>query len=639
MGTQLSFPATGVRNNPGKLAPLLHKWFARRRPEATEFVLDQLEEMVGHQPFHVLDPFMGSGTLLLASALRGHTISGFDINPVAWTIARQTLNPIDEQTFVNSFEEIQSKVMEPILRLFKTENAAGETCDTITAFHVRTVQDPFGHQLELHHNYLIARNRRANWAIYYCPECSLVFQAEPNPTVLCPGCEEFLDWEKGTIRKGVVTCDICETAYHLKDLYTDEPNSPKFKLIAVESFSSTSGRHYHSPGEVDLRNISLASSMVEKHRLALEMLGNPIPAHRRDQRPISHGFHYYGQLFTDRQLIGLSLIVDAITEIDDLDARVALALTLSDTAGNNNLMCRYAADWRKLTPAFGLHAFDMVTRPVEGNVWGTQLGRGSFKNCFRKSRKAYSAIESAFIGRKKETPRLSFTALQCAPAQSLSTLEFLGADVVLTDPPYFDNLDYAELSDFYYQWLRECLGTDRPFGPTHCIFDDDLAFIASNGSNSNGYADQLGKCFSTIVEHLKTDGIFAFSFHHKKKVAWEALSSALLNAGLVVENLRFVRSELENGFHSNTGNIKIDAIFFCRLMPQSSCSKTPKFEQGTTDLFNLDTVREVDLTCAEQAMATAISTYDNALNFQTCLAMASNRLLEHCRSITIATQS
>ena len=89
-------------------------------------------------------------------------------------------------------------------------------------------------------------------------------------------------------------------------------------------------------------NIESARSQCMDHEIAKEICGIPIPTDRRDPRPISHGFMTYGQLFAPRQLLSLALIADAVKVLEDEELRYAMALALSDTAGSNNMMCRYA---------------------------------------------------------------------------------------------------------------------------------------------------------------------------------------------------------------------------------------------------------------------------------------------------------
>ena len=119
--SQLSFGSLcQSREKAARAAPLIHKWFARRRPEAIERVLAGLPRAESRSRMRVLDPFAGSGMILLASLMAGHDVYGIDINPVAWLIARQTLNPPDVKELEATFHQIDEAVGSEIRQLYKT---------------------------------------------------------------------------------------------------------------------------------------------------------------------------------------------------------------------------------------------------------------------------------------------------------------------------------------------------------------------------------------------------------------------------------------------------------------------------------------------------------------------------------------
>ena len=389
--TQLNFHTGGKSGlNPGRAAPQIHKWFARRRPEAVQQVLEGLDETGARQNLRVMDPFAGSGMILLEALARGHDVFGVDINPVAWLTASQTLNPPDVERVRSTVLKIDEAVGQKIRAMFKTATPEGTPADVVTAFYTRVTRTAEGHDLELHHNYLLARNKKRNWAVYYCPMCGAVFHGPCDDVTSCSECRAKFNWNEGTVRRG--KAKVGNEEVRLSELYAQEPDGPRFKLIAIESYSAESGRQYHRPSIQDFATIETAELECSTNDIAKTLRTTSIPVNRRDPRPVSHGFTSYGQLYTPRQLLSLSLIADAVKSIEDESVRYTLALALSDTAGNNNRMCRYAADWLKLTPAFGLHGFDVVTRPVEGNTWGAGRGRGSFTNCVTKAIRAYSTI-------------------------------------------------------------------------------------------------------------------------------------------------------------------------------------------------------------------------------------------------------
>ena len=286
--------------------------------------------------------------------------------------------------------KIDEAAGQKIRAMFKTATPGGTPADVVTAFYTRVTRTAEGNDLELHHNYLLARNKKRNWAVYYCPMCGAVFNGPCDDVASCSECLSRFNWSEGTVRRG--RAKVGHGEVRLSELYDRESDGPRFKLIAIESYSAESGRQYHRPSVQDFANIETADLECSTNEIAKTLCSTLIPVNRRDPRPISHGFTSYGQLYTPRQLLSLSLIAEAIKSIEDESVQCTLALALSDTAGNNNRMCRYAADWLKLTPAFGLHGFDVVTRPVEGNAWGAGRGRGSFTNCVTKATRAYAAI-------------------------------------------------------------------------------------------------------------------------------------------------------------------------------------------------------------------------------------------------------
>ena len=605
--------------SPGRAAPLIHKWFARRRPDAIRAVLDGLNDSGDDRGLRIMDPFVGSGMILLECLAQGHDVFGADINPVAWLIARQTLNPPDVGEFRQAFQIVDDAVGPRIRDLFRTTTPTNAPADVITAFYARVIRTSDGNDFELHHNYLIARNKKKDWAVYYCPICSAVFVAPCLDVVTCSECQSEFDWREGTVFRGKVK--IGTERVTLAELYYRQDDEPRFKLIAVESYSAETGRQYHRPSTQDFENVELATSECLHHDIAQKLRATQIPTDRRDPRPISHGFTSYGQLFAPRQLLSLALITDAIRDLDSEELRYAMALALSDTTGSNNRMCRYAADWLKLTPAFGLHGFDVVTRPVEGNVWGAERGRGSFSNCVAKAIRAYSTIKATIDGVESNKKSRAIRDVRCVPAQSLTEIGWAPMDAIVTDPPYFDNLDYGELGDFYYQWLKLALDGTSPFDQEYSLKASDLARIAALNEDSSQFSKELSRVLRQAIEHLEPEGVVAFSYHHAKSQAWECLAEALRNASLVPYKLRFVRSELDNGFHSSSGNIKIDSIFYCRQnTPQEGVNSEGVLCDAFKNLSSLEGLKPIDLVSAGYAITTVLTVWHPTEDFADLLS-------------------
>lgn len=589
-------------------AYLLHRWFARRMPEAVAKEFRWIEESLPEQsgPRIVLDPFMGSGALLAEAASRGHSVVGLDVNPVAWLIARQTLVPPNPELMRKYLSQLDEGVGQTIRGLYSSRDPTGQPVETVTAFHSRLVRCVCGSEVGLHHSYLLARSRTRGWSMVLCPQCGEVFSiSAEQSTAACPACSLRYDWATGTVQRGFLVCPYCRQKTRLVDL-PSITEAPVHRLVAIESFEPTSGRRsFHRPSEIDFQHEQEAISLLPKVR-AHRLLETPIPTTgRTDPRPITYGFRYYGQLFRGRQLYSLGLLSDAIATVDNEDAGMGLALVLSNVAGSNNLLCRYAADWLKLTPAFALHGFHPLARPVEGNVWGAGRGRGSFRNLLLRAAEAYSALSEKIGSRVPGGTSFGQVQVHCADAKQIHRLQVPKVDLVFTDPPYFDNLDYSDLADFYYQWLRLALRDHPHFLRSHVQNDADLSRIASGASAESQFGTELGEVFAKLKLALRPDGIVAFTYHHREIHAWRALLVALRYSELVVGSLRFTQSERENGFHTSEGSIKIDAMFvasFDRRQVPAACW----LNDAISDLGQLGRpLRRVELEAASLACATA----------------------------------
>lgn len=143
----------------------------------------------------------------------------------------------------------------------------------------------------------------------------------------------------------------------------------------------------------------------------------------------------------------------------------------------------------------------------------------------------------------------------------------------------------------------------------------DKSWRAVNSSPLQGadsdivkFEQQLNACFKTACSHLSAEGVFAFSFHHAKASAWQSVFNALSCIDYVPIELLFVKSELDNGFHSAGGNIKIDAIFLCRRRGECPQTSPIKIALDSISLLNaLSNLKSVDIECARYAIGTAMS--------------------------------
>jgi adenine-specific DNA methylase len=298
-------------------------------------------------------------------------------------------------------------------------------------------------------------------------------------------------------------------------------------------------------------------------------------------------------MFNERQLLCLSHLLHEILKIPDINIRELVLIAFSDCLDANNMFCKYEIQWHKISLFFGLHAYHPIERPTENNVWGTEYGRCTFVKCFEKVRRAKAyckkpserllrsndkrfskrtgneRIEGNIVQSFDELRRVDSAALlHCATAEDLSFIPDKTVDAVITDPPYFDNIQYSELADFFYVWLRPGLKDLYPwFNPELSSRPNEIVQNEKTGKTMEFFNEGLEKVFVECHRLLKDEGLLIFTFHHNKLWAWESIGKILLDAGFYISATPIVRSEGKSGFHSSKGNIRYDCVLVCRKRP------------------------------------------------------------------------
>jgi hypothetical protein len=136
---------------------------------------------------------------------------------------------------------------------------------------------------------------------------------------------------------------------------------------------------------------------------------------------------------------------------------------------------------------------------------------------------------------------------------------------VITDPPYASNVNYSELADFFYVWLRLVLKYPWFAADT----TPKAAEIVENPARKQSAEDfkrGLTEVFAASRVVLEDDGLLAFTFHHAEGTAWEALLTAICDAGFEITGVYPVQAEAETSMHllDKEGAISYDLVHVCR---------------------------------------------------------------------------
>jgi putative DNA methylase len=685
--SKLSQDETGKRQHYRPIYSL-HKWWARRpgslfraiillatQPELRERLLrlNPLGDLDVHAPYFashdlsqwvILDPFMGGGTTLIEANRMGAKVIGCDINPVSYWIVRESLKEVDLARLDAYFEQLAQSAGETIRAMYRTQCAScGADAETLYAFWVRVIPCLRCGQMTLLHkrcllNEGLSRNRplsASNPATVFCPHCLHLFAWSGAQPAKCPACDATFDPYEGAYNEGYYRCTCSESPLSLLATIRNGARLSE-RLVAIEYWCpACRARLYKSPDADDLNLLEQIEREFREAELNLILPDQHIPLGTSSRRWIQHGYRRYRDIFNARQLLAFNALIRAVQAIEDPEYRNCFYTVLSNMLEYNNMMTPYNYPNRKLHHLFNYHAMPLTTTPVENNVWGvSEEGAGTFVNCYRRYRnaKAYGAapferfkdkqgqvithavagerIGARFVESYESLQRTERAALLfCRDSAHLPELPDQSVDLVITDPPYYDNVHYSELSNFFYAWLSRL--SDAPCFQSELVPHEREAVVnQGQGKGEDAYLRLLTDVFRECCRVLKDEGTMYFTFHHTNPRAWWTILAAVQQGGFRIVDFFPVQSEYKVNPHiRNKQALDMDLVLICRKQsyPFQPLAHTPAdalqraqqivgaYGNGARNLMYLHFVGELlrSASCAESGWEPTAEWFEGAL--------------------------
>jgi putative DNA methylase len=294
------------------------------------------------------------------------------------------------------------------------------------------------------------------------------------------------------------------------------------------------------------------------------------------------GFRDWDELYTQRQL---SIVSDALTSAADLNASGAVKEHIRLAILGSTEMAGYVCRWERYNPklieAIANHRFSRSTVTVETNLLSPS-GRGTIPRRFEAAVRALRWMHSQGFPARTVHARATSQkkgvdgALVVTGSSERQLLHWGAAQLVFTDPPYHDDLQYGELARLFHIWMTQS-GTCEP--------GESLEAVPNTvrGSTTKDYEDKVAACLTESRRTLASIGRLLLTFHNRDMNAWEALGQALSRAGFDVVALATVAAE-NPADHSKRGRQSFlsDLVVECRPRSPKRRRSAPVQVSGTS---------------------------------------------------------
>lgn len=579
----------------------IHKWWAQRlgtvfraltigafAPLGAD-VLDLFYKPVRIPGGTVFDPFMGSGTTLAETVKLGAKAIGRDINPVAHFLVKCALSVHDRKAILETYRAIERDVADEIRSYYRATLADGTQADVLYFFWVKMVDCPacaapvdlFGSRIFARHAY----PKKVPQAQAVCPHCGGINEVHvEDRDARCSFCRRSFDPNAGPAKGQSATCPSCNHSFPISKTIRATGKPPAHRMYAKLVLLPDGSKAYHPITDEDRALYAKAERVLAKRKNPYPVVAIE-PGYNTNQA-LGYNYRHWHEMFNARQLLCLSILADRIRAIPDSVLRDLFTCLFSGALEFNNMFASYKGEGTgAVRHMFAHHILKPERVPLEANLWGTPKSSGSFSTMFEgRIRRALDYADDPFelrLNRGGKTEKVfglsekigapvaeTYRAfakgarvyLSCGDSGS-TDLPDQSVDAVLTDPPFFDNVHYSQLADFFHVWQRHILGADGYREPDTTRSDREV-----QNSDEGGFTDRLAAVWREAHRVLKDDGLLVFTYHHSRPEGWRCVLKALMETGFGISAVHPIKAEMSVAMPKLQAKepIDLDIILVCR---------------------------------------------------------------------------
>ena len=562
----------------------------------------------------VLDPTAGGGAIPFASMRYGLPTIANDLNPVAVGILEATLKTASMfgPDFVDDVEKWAEVLKERCRERLEPYFVLDDPDESITAYiWVNTVACPrTGGPVPLAPNWWLSKDKGG---VAVKPEPVWNDDGTPSHIHYCiiekPKAHGY-DPSQGTVASGdglslwderVVDSDYIKTEAQAGRMWGE-----LYAIAASRTKPSGRGktRFFREPTRTDLDAVDAAGREIERlwaDWIAADVIPDvefPAPIPKHDIRP--YGIRTWLDMFSPRQLLVQGVLVEEwrrlSNEIMNLvggdrarEIATVLAMVQNKTLNYNSRSASWDVSKGGVRSTFDRHDFSFKWTYGEFEAarslldWSFDSMLSKFREVIRIAR---PRDEGMLADQVLDHPAPGPVEVTAGSATDLSQVADGAVECVNIDPPYYDNVQYAQLANFFYVWEKRTLGTLYPDRFSSELTDRDneavtniARFDFAKGRQRMQLADadyesKMRDIFAEARRVLRADGVLVVWFTHKKAEAWDTLGAALMDAGFTVETSWPINTESATSLHhANVNSAKSTIVLVCRKRQKEDPSK------------------------------------------------------------------